>query len=83
MTKCKSCGAEIVWIKLASGKAMPCDAEPITYWPGKAVRIITPNGLVLSADLTGKAGQALGMGYLSHFATCPYADQHRKAREHT
>ena len=31
MSKCKSCGAEIIWIKTKNGKNMPCDAKPISY----------------------------------------------------
>ncbi len=30
MAKCKGCGAEIVWIKTANGKNMPCNAEKAT-----------------------------------------------------
>ena len=29
MSKCKGCGAEIVWIKTKSGKAMPCDTNKV------------------------------------------------------
>lgn len=83
MAKCKSCGAEIIWIKTAGGKKIPCDAEEVTYWAGKGAKIVTPNGEVINASLTGPTQKALGIGYISHFATCPYADQHRKAREHT
>ena len=30
MSKCKGCGAEIVWIKTKAGKNMPCDEKKIT-----------------------------------------------------
>jgi len=29
MANCKSCGAEIEWLKTKNGKSMPVDAEPI------------------------------------------------------
>lgn len=29
MSKCKGCGAEIVWIKTPAGKAMPCDPNKV------------------------------------------------------
>ena len=30
--KCKSCGKEIIWIKMyGSGKKMPVDAEPVAW----------------------------------------------------
>lgn len=80
MTKCKSCGAEIIWIKMASGKNMPVDAKPISYQiavPGAtgARTLVTPNGRVVSCFFD--PGSDL-KGYTSHFATCPNANQHRK-----
>lgn len=29
MSRCKSCNREIVWIKMKSGKAMPCDPDKV------------------------------------------------------
>ena len=29
MSKCKGCGAEIVWIQTENGKSMPCNAEKV------------------------------------------------------
>lgn len=80
MAKCKSCGADIIWIKMQSGKNMPCDAQPVVYWKnpkGKAT-IITPNGETYRADLTGDINKATGIGYIPHWATCPTAGTHRK-----
>ncbi len=77
MSKCKSCGAEIVWIKLKSGKSMPCDAKKISYTPdihGKLV-LVTPDGKVARGDFN-PAGEKIG--YTSHFATCPNADSYRR-----
>ena len=59
---CRGCGAPIVWIRTAAGKSMPCDAEP-----------------VLSADIGGLAAfEPDGVGHVSHFATCPAAEQFRR-----
>lgn len=82
MAKCKSCGAPIVWIDTLAGKKMPCDAEQVIYWErkGAAGKIVTPNGEVLSADLTGEPDKATGVGYVPHWATCPAADAHRRAK---
>lgn len=50
--RCKSCGAEILWVKMTSGKSMPVDAKPISYrtmHPGtEGVNYPSPkgNGLV-------------------------------------
>jgi hypothetical protein len=73
--KCRGCGAEIVWIKTSSGKSMPCDPKPVLYWekakaPGK---VVTPNGETLSCKFQGDIDAATGIGYISHFSTCPKA----------
>lgn len=80
MSKCRSCGAEIVWIRMDSGKKMPCDAAPVTYWAkmGGTEKIVTPNGEVVSCELQGELANATGVGYISHFSTCPNADKHRR-----
>lgn len=80
MSKCNSCGAPLIWIKTSRGKNMPCNAEPVVYWqktnaPG---RIVTKNGMILSCEFTGELGKATGIGYVSHWATCPDAGRFRK-----
>ena len=76
---CRGCGAEIIWIRTPAGKAMPCNPERVCYWqnPTGYHRIVTPNGVVVSADLDVQRGPATGLGYISHFATCPAADHFR------
>jgi len=65
MAYCSSCGAQILWGKTRSGKAMPLDAEP------------DPNG---SWGLDGDriVNGTVDPRYTSHFATCPNASSHRK-----
>lgn len=59
MPTCRSCGAEIRWVKIAgSGKAMPVDLEPLKV-------------VVLRSE---DVGWEVVTGYTSHFATCPDAD---------
>lgn len=90
MSKCKSCGAEIIWIKTKSGKTMPCDAQAHYYFdnkeslpsmfghePGKAV-FITEDGETHTGWQDDMAGDF--KGYTSHFATCPNASQHRRSK---
>lgn len=31
ITKCKSCGAPITWIKTKNGRVMPCDVPAVDY----------------------------------------------------
>jgi len=69
-SKCSSCGAEIIWTVTAAGKRMPVDAAPI----GK-VTVLRTN----PADaLTPLSRQVYH--FVSHFATCPNAHQHRSVR---
>ena len=62
---------------------MPCDPKQVTYWkkPGGSQKIVTPNGEVVSGEIEGDLNTATGIGYISHFATCPNASQHRKRGE--
>ena len=86
MARCKSCGKEIKWMRTVGGKSIPCDPEPVYYRfrLGAKERIVTPNGEVLPCVLlnaeTDDLTDADGWGYVSHFATCPKADKHRKER---
>jgi hypothetical protein len=61
--RCSSCGAAIVWAPTAKGKAMPLD-------------LATEQRVIISRQ-TGLAHVV--PAYTPHWATCPSADQHRKA----
>ena len=77
MAICKGCGAEILWI----GK-IPCDPEQVTYWEKAKAKgkVVTPNGMVLSCEFSGDPNKATGVGYVSHWSTCPCADQFRRKK---
>jgi hypothetical protein len=80
---CRSCGAQIDWIELKSGKKMPVDKRPVSVLQfGKEGKekytIVYSDGIVESVGLNdGLRGDATA--YFSHFSTCPQADQWRKA----
>lgn len=80
MPKCKGCQAEIIWIKTVNGKNMPCNAKEVVYWENKdgKANIVRTNGEVVRADLEGEEGKESGIGYISHFASCPNANSHRR-----
>lgn len=91
MSKCKSCGAEIIWIRTRTGRSMPCDPEKVYFEPdpkGPAT-IVTENGQIAKGILMdesaaigfGGDGIKVMTGHRSHFATCPFADQHRRKRQ--
>lgn len=77
---CRGCGAALVWITTPGGKSMPCNAVRVPYRARKGAtgRIVTPNGQVLSADVGVAPEAATGVGYVSHFATCPAAGEFRR-----
>jgi len=66
IARCKSCGAEIIWIKTPQGKNHPVDAKPKKMWVHEDHPVHYPWKLVDAHE--------------SHFATCPNADQHRKSK---
>ena len=90
--RCRSCGAQIFWAVTANGKRMPLDAQP--HPEGNLVLRTQagPDGqealddplLCLSVAAVAKLeehGIPARLGeprYLSHFATCPQAGQHRR-----
>ena len=62
---CRSCDAPIIWALTERGRRIPLDAVPTTG------AILVPG-----TPPTAKFGPV----YVSHFATCPNADQHRKPK---
>lgn len=79
MSRCRSCGAEIKWIKLKSGKYNPVDPykRTIIRGAGKAT-IITEDGEVLTGEFADYDHGANAVGFESHFASCPNASSHRR-----
>lgn len=80
MSRCKACGQEIIWIKTKAGKAMPCDPQKIPYTtepPGgeKGKTLVLPDGRIATGSLDLESDK---YGYISHFATCPAAEQFRR-----
>ena len=72
---CRGCGAQILWTRTSSGKAMPCDPNPIFFARGGGPEtFVTPEGKV-ERGKRSKEGQ---VGYISHFATCPYSKRFKK-----
>lgn len=82
MVKCKGCGAPIVWIKTPGGKSIPCDPDMVPYWQkaGAKGKVVTPNGETISCEFDGDLQTATGLGYVSHWGTCPMADSFRRRK---
>ncbi len=70
---CRYCGKRILWIKMKSGKYMPCDTKMIGYKVPEEGNgeetIVTTEGEVVTADRVYD-DCADELGYISHFATC-------------
>lgn len=77
--KCRSCGAAILWVTMEpSGKKNPLDAEPSPN--GNIVASEGGKGMVVKGDQLLQLREAGSPLYLSHFASCSGAAQHRKPR---
>ncbi len=66
MAECRSCQAEVKWIKLRP-MMKPHPVDP------------TPTKVIVLGDVSS-GGNPVGKtvdGYVSHFATCPQADEWR------
>lgn len=72
---CKTCLGAVVWAKTITGKRMPIDAAPVKH--GNIALEETDTGLVAHV-LSPKALANAAERYVSHFATCREAAQHRR-----
>jgi hypothetical protein len=68
VSACRSCNARIRWVKTEGGKQMPVDAELVA-----GGNIELRNGLAVYVAPVAQVRR-----YVSHFATCPNAKQHRR-----
>jgi hypothetical protein len=84
---CKSCGAEIIWVKTEAGKAIPLDAEP-TEGGNIIVQVLGPDREIAHVETAVEKVErhncpipAGRVAFVSHFATCPQANAWRKRKE--
>ncbi|MEZ5152095.1 hypothetical protein [Rhodococcus zopfii] len=79
--KCRSCRHQIVWAQTVNGKAMPLDVEP-SERGNVAVDLVF--GVLHAGVVSGPDRDSLRAAkrplYLSHFTTCPHADNWRNNR---
>lgn len=82
MSLCRSCGADIKWIELSSGKKMPVDSEAVSWDEAEeGMALVSEDG-----DVQKSAGNLIDddrLWYVSHFATCPQANKWRKEKRRT
>lgn len=77
MANCRSCHRPIRWVETEKGKLMPIDPEP----SAAGTILLRPQIDRKTLAIVGVPTEAfLGEPrYVSHFATCPDADRHRRA----
>lgn len=78
IASCRTCAAAIIWTVTESGKRMPVDAVP-PLLGGNVELIDADKSDPPIAKVHGAATATPGF-YVSHFATCAQADQHRKSK---
>lgn len=71
---CKGCGRPIVWAKLPSGGAVPLDPKPAVY------RVLENGHGELVAERANEDQEGQCWHLVSHFATCPKANQFSKSK---
>lgn len=76
--RCTSCGAEIFFAKTPAGKPIPIDLTP-SATGNLVVREVQAGRVAVPLSKAGDLGAA-EVKHVSHFATCPNADKHRKPR---
>lgn len=77
-SECRSCRALVLWVEWpASGKRMPIDVTPHTI--GTVVVTWRSRENKLIAEQYDPALHANRNRFMSHFATCKHAAQHRKS----
>lgn len=69
MATCKGCGKEIVWGVTEDGKRIPLDPKPPVY------RLVDPEG-----QYTTRRVERDRTAMVSHFVTCPQANQFSRSR---
>lgn len=77
---CRSCGAAIVWTLTEAGRRMPVDVEPADGGTLRLEESQDGSDVIYAFVVRGNVRPPSEDLYRSHFATCPNARSHRKAR---
>lgn len=77
--KCRSCGRPIIWAETTNGKPAPIDPEPVPHGLIVLVQPSDPREPPIASVVKLHAPVTLPR-FNSHFATCEFAAQHRKAK---
>lgn len=75
LAHCRSCQKPIIWTVTIHGKRMPVDADPVRTSRGFRLEELDGENVTAVFTTAPAYGEQL---YLSHFSTCPQANQHRR-----
>ncbi len=69
---CRECGKPLIFIRTRAGKNMPCEAEPVFYWPDDngPLMFYQRNGTYERGTLEGHPAVPQGSGYVPHWGRC-------------
>ncbi len=76
VVQCRWCGADIFFAETEKGRRIPVDPKPTAA--GNLV-LMHEGGRTLALSFS-PASHAGRDRYISHFATCPHAGEHRRGR---
>lgn len=86
MSTCRTCSAEIWWARTGKGKNIALDMDPVPHGTASAFyvtgQIEGDRGPVTTVTLNPnhESVEPTDPGYITHFSTCPDADEHRQPR---
>ena len=70
---CRECGKPLIFIRTRAGKNMPCEAEPVLYWPDDAgpLMFYQRDGSYERGTLEGHPAVPRESGYVPRWGRCP------------
>ena len=74
---CRSCGAEIRFLRAATGRPIPVDREPDADLGNGLIERGVATPITSTTQLVALRADGRDL-YVSHFATCPRAHVHRR-----
>lgn len=83
MTRCRSCGKPIVFMRTSAGRSMPCEPDLQFYWrnPEGSQTVINHAGELVRCELKGAMDESSGLGRVIHWGICDNPDRFRKRRK--
>ncbi len=88
--ECSTCGRPMIWAVSLAGRRIPMDVEPLREFPKNETGVFVllrrtghPEPLAMPlpamAALDFEAAERTSVPlFVSHFSTCPQADEHRR-----